>query len=100
MKKIIFILLVIVALVVFLPLSFNNADSVSFDYIFGKYQLPLSWLMFGSFIVGVLVALPFFAITGLGWKLKARSLQKQVTELIRKRERDEIAEQFKAEKES
>lgn len=95
MKKLIFILLLIAAFVVILPLSFNNSMPVEVDYFLGKQTLPLSWLIFGSFIFGVLVALPFFAFTGWGWKMKAKGLQKQVDELVKQRKRDEIAEDFK-----
>ncbi len=100
MKKILFILFVILALAVILPLSFNNAQVVSFDYLFDKIDLPLSWLIFGAFILGVLLALPFFALTGWGWKIRARRLQKQVDELISKRKKDEIAKQFAEEKQA
>lgn len=98
MKKIVFILLSIVAVLIILPLSFNNADIVTVNYLLGQYDLPLSWVIFGAFIFGVLTALPFFALTGWGWKMRAKGLQKQVNELIKQRKRDEIAEQFKAEK--
>lgn len=98
MKKIVFILLSIVAVLIILPLSFNNADIVTVNYLLGQYDLPLSWVIFGAFIFGVLAALPFFALTGWGWKMRAKGLQKQVNELIKQRKRDEIAEQFKAEK--
>lgn len=96
MKKIIFILFVLIALVVILPLSFNNAEPVTVNYLFGTYTLPLSWLIFGALIVGVFIALPFFALTGWGWKIKAKSLEKQVNELIKQRQRDEIENEFKA----
>lgn len=100
MKKIVFILLALLALAIILPLSFNNAQVVTVNYLFGQIDLPLSWLIFGAFIVGVLVALPFFAVSGWGWKIRARRLQKQVDELIKKRKRDEIAEQFEQEKQT
>ncbi len=35
-----------------------------------------------------------------GWKIKARALKKQVDELIKQRQRDEIATQFNEEKEA
>ncbi len=98
MKKILFIVFIILALAVILPLSFNNAQLVSFDYLLGKIELPLSWLIFGAFILGALLLLPFFALTGWGWKLRAKRLQKQVDELIKQRKKDEIAEQFAEEK--
>lgn len=94
MKKILFIILVVAALIVILPLSFKNSTVVPVDYFFGQTSLPLSWLVFGAFILGVFVALPFFALTGWGWKLKAKGLQKQVDGLVKQRKRDEIAEQF------
>ncbi len=100
MKKLLFIILVLVALVVTLTLSFNNSQEVMVNYVLGQYQLPLSWLIFGAFILGVLIALPFFAFTGWVWKLKAKSLQKKIDELIKQRQRDEIAKQFKEEKQS
>lgn len=100
MKKTLFILLILVALLIILPLSFNNAQSVSVDYVFGQQELPLSWLIFGAFIVGVFLALPFFALTGWGWKLKAKRLKKQVDELIKQRQRDEIATQFHQERQN
>lgn len=100
MKKILFIVLVIVALLIILPFSFNNSQPVTVDYIFGQYQLPLSWLVFGAFILGVFIALPFFALTGWGWKLKAKGLKKQVDELVKQRQRDEIATKFNEEKEA
>lgn len=98
MKKIIFILLVVLALVVILPLSFKNSTVVPVDYFLGQTELPLSWLVFGAFILGVLVALPFFALTGWGWKLKAKGLQKQVDEIVKQRKRDEIANEFHEQK--
>lgn len=100
MKKLLFVLLVLIALIVILPLSFNNAQVVTVDYIFGQYKLPLSWLIFGAFILGVFIALPFFALTGWGWKLKAKGLQKQVKEMQKQRQRDEIATQFHEEKQN
>ncbi len=100
MKKLLFIVLVLVALVVTLTLSFNNSQEVVVNYVLGQYTLPLSWLIFGSFIFGVLIALPFFAFSGWVWKLKAKSLQKKIDELIKQRQRDEIAKQFNQEKQS
>ncbi|PIE45758.1 MAG: hypothetical protein CSA45_01730 [Gammaproteobacteria bacterium] len=97
MKKIVSIILGVLAFIIVLPLAYNNAQMVTFDYFFGTYQLPMSWLIFGAFIAGVLLSLVFFALTGWGWKLKAKGLQKQVNELIKQRKRDEISEQFKAE---
>lgn len=98
MKKLLFILFLLIAVAVVLPLSFNNSQVVTVNYIVGSYQLPLSWLIFGAFIVGVLVALPFFALTGFGWKMRAKGLRKQVDELVKQRQRDEIAKQFNNEK--
>lgn len=98
MKKIIMILFVVIAIIIVLPLSYNNAQLVEVNYLFGSYQKPLSWFLIGSLILGALLALPFFALTGWGWKLKAKGLQKQVDELVKQRKRDEIADQFKAEK--
>ncbi len=98
MKKLFVILLIVAAAIIVLPIAYNNADAVNFNYFFGTYSLPLSWVAFGSFVLGVLFSLVFFAITGLGWKLKARSLKKQVDELLKQRKRDEIAEKFNAEK--
>ncbi len=98
MKKILFIILVLVVLAVTLPLFFNNSQEVVVNYLVGQYKLPLSWLIFGSFIFGVLIALPFFAFTGWVWKLKAKSLQKKIDELLKQRQRDEIAKQFHEEK--
>lgn len=100
MKKILFVLLVVAALVVVLPLSFKNSTPVAVDYFWGQTQLPLSWLVFGAFILGVLVALPFFALTGWGWKLKAKGLQKQVDGMIKQRKRDEIADKFHTQNEA
>lgn len=97
MKKILFLLFLVVAIAVILPLSFNNAQPVVFSYVIGEYQLPLSWLVFGAFIIGFLVALPFFALTGWGWKIRAKGLEKQVDELIKQRKRDEIAQTFNQE---
>lgn len=97
MKKILFVLFLLVAVAIILPLSFNNSQVVTVDYVMGTYQLPLSWLIFGAFIIGVLVALPFFALTGLGWKMRAKGLKKQVDELVKQRQRDEIADKFKSE---
>lgn len=94
MKKLIFIILLLAALVIILPLSFNNSTEVDFNYILGHQKIPLSFLIFGAFIAGALFALPFFALTGWGWKLKAKGLKKQVDELIKQRQRDEIATQF------
>ncbi|PID66269.1 MAG: hypothetical protein CR975_03845 [Gammaproteobacteria bacterium] len=98
MKRVLFIILVLLALVVTLTLSFNNSQQVVVDYVLGQYQLPLSWVMFGAFILGVLIALPFFAFTGWVWKLKAKKLQKQIDEILKQRQRDEIAQQFHQEK--
>lgn len=98
MKKILFILFLLVVIAVVLPLSFSNSQVVTVDYVIGTYELPLSWLIFGAFIIGVLVALPFFALTGWGWKMRAKGLKKQVDELVKQRKRDEIADQFKNEK--
>ncbi len=100
MKKILFVVFALLALVIILPFSFNNAQLVQVNYIVGQYELPLSWLIFGAFIVGVFISLPFFALTGWGWKIKAKSLSKQVDELIKQRQRDEIAKKFDQEKES
>ncbi len=100
MKKLLFIVLLLVALVVTLTLSFNNSQEVVVNYVFGQYKLPLSWLIFGAFILGVSVALLFFAFTGWVWKLKAKGLQKKIDELIKQRQRDEIAKQFQEEKQS
>ncbi len=98
MKKLFVILLIIAAAIVVLPIAYRNSVVIDFDYFFDVYTMPLSWLIFGAFVLGVLFALVFFAITGLGWKLKARSLKKQVDELLKQRKRDEIAEQFETEK--
>ncbi|PIE45145.1 MAG: hypothetical protein CSA44_02535 [Gammaproteobacteria bacterium] len=100
MKKIVFIVLALLAIVVILPLSFNNSQVVEINYLFGKLNWPLSVVMLFSFLFGVLIALPFFALTGWGWKIRARSLQKKLNELTKQRKRDEIAVQFQAEKSS
>lgn len=94
MKKILFVLLVIAACLVILPMSYNNAAPVTVNYLYGSYTLSLSWLIIGAFIAGVLVALPFFALTGWSWKMRAKGLKKQVDELIKQRKRDEIADEF------
>ncbi|MGY0399291.1 MAG: LapA family protein [Ostreibacterium sp.] len=100
MKKFLFIVLAIIAILVILPLSFSNADTVTVNYLLGHLQAPLSWLMLGSFIFGVLIALPFFALTGWGWKIRARSLQKQMDKLITQSKQDDITKQFESEKKS
>ncbi len=100
MKKIVFIVLALLAIVVILPLSFNNSQVVEINYLFGKLNRPLSEVIFASFLFGVLIALPFFALTGWGWKMRARSLQKKLNELAKQHKRDEIAVQFQAEKSS
>ncbi len=103
MKKLLVILLIIVAAFTVLPIAFNNAHQVDFTFLnqeltFQTVKLSLSYIVFGAFVVGVLFAIVFFAITGLGWKIKARGLEKQVEELLKQRKRDEIEAQFKAEK--
>lgn len=98
MKKLFVILLGVISTIIVLPLAYNNSQPVDFNYFFGSYQLPLAWLTFGSFILGVLLAIIFFAISGLGWKLRAKSLNRQVDELLKQRKRDEIKDQFQAEK--
>ncbi len=76
MKKIIFILLALLAIVIILPLSFNNSQIVEINYLLGKFNWPLSVVMLVSFLFGVL------------------------NKLDKQRKRDEIAIQFKAEKSS
>lgn len=98
MKKFVVILLAIIAAIIILPLAYNNSQVVEISYFFGTYSRPLSWTIFGAFILGVLLALPFFALTGWGWKFRAKGLQKQVDELVKQRKRDEVADQFKSEK--
>lgn len=100
MKKIIFIVFAVAAVLLLLPLSFNNSQTAEVNYLLGKLQLPLSHLVIYTFIAGVVVSLPFFAVTGWGWKMRARSLQKQIDELLKQRKRDDIAKQFKDEKNS
>lgn len=98
MKKIIAGLVVLAAIVTILPLAYINSQVIEINYFFGVYAKPLSYTIGGAFIFGVLMALPFFALTGWGWKLKAKGLERQVDELIKQRKRDEIADQFKADK--
>ncbi len=95
MKKILVVLLLIIATVVVLPLAYNNAQPIDFNYFFGVYQLPLSWLIIAAFSLGVLLSLIFFAFTGLVWKFRAKRLSKQIDELLKERKRSEIADNFK-----
>ncbi len=98
MKKLVVILLLLLAAIVVIPLAYNNAQLVTVNYLTFSYETYLSWLIIGAFLVGVLLAVIFFAIAGLGWKIKAKGLKKQVDELLKQRKRDAIAEQFEAEK--
>lgn len=100
MKKLVVILLILIGAVVVLPLAYNNAQIVEFNYFIDTFKLPLSWLLVATFSFGVLLALIFFAITGLVWRFRAKSLKKQVDELQKQRKRDDIAKQFHAEKDS
>jgi|GEM_PF-6123085 len=98
MKKIIFLLCLLVLSVIVLVIAYRNAEMVSFNYAFGEIQLPLAWLFFGAFLSGFLLAFLWFASIGLGWKFKAKSLQKQLDSNIRQEQRQKIAEQFAAQK--
>lgn len=98
MKKLFIVLLVAIAAIIVLPLTYNNAQNVTLNYLSYSYESHLSWFVIGAFLFGVLLSLVFFAITGLGWKMRAKGLRKQVDELLKQRKRDEIAEQFKADK--
>lgn len=98
MKKLLIILLGLIAAIIVLPLAYNNADKVTVNYLMLSYETHLAWLLIGAFLLGVILSLLFFAITGLGWKIKAKGLSKKVDELLKQRKRDEIAEQFQAEK--
>lgn len=98
MKKLLVIVLGLIAAIVVLPLTYNNTDKVTLNYLTFSYETHLSWLLIGAFLLGTILSLLFFAITGLGWKIKAKGLSKKVDELIKQRQREEIAEQFESEK--
>lgn len=98
MKKIIFIVLTLLAVLLILPLSFNNSHVVTVNYLVDSVNVPLSWVIFGALIAGVLLALPFFAVTGLVWKIRARGLEKQINNLLKSQQREAIAETFMQEK--
>lgn len=99
MKKLFVVLLIAIAAIIVLPLTYNNAQNVTLNYLSLSYESHLSWFVIGAFLLGVLLSLVFFAVTGLGWKIRAKGLSRQVDELLKQRKRDEIEKQFKAEKE-
>ncbi|MPV86557.1 lipopolysaccharide assembly protein LapA domain-containing protein [Ostreibacterium oceani] len=97
MKKFIFLILLVAAFVLILPFGFNNAEKVTVNYWFFSYSLRLSWVIIGAFILGVLFSLCFFGVSAWVWKLKAKTLQKQLNEMDKIRKKAEIKAAFDAE---
>lgn len=101
MLKIVSTLFALIFLVLGVLLGILNPSPVSFDYYFNQVQMPLSVLLGGFLILGVLLTLIYSLWNLVVLNLKVRSLQrknnKQLNELIELRKaKDEADKQIEA----
>ncbi len=93
LKKIIFLLCLIAALPIII-LASKNSQVVEINYILGVFKINLSYLIILAFVLGVVAMLPFFAFTGMIWKIRTKNLQKEVDKMEKQKQKDLIREEF------
>lgn len=75
----IFLLLVLIAVLVLgASIGYFNAQTVSFDYLFGAWEIPLIGLLIGSFALGVLLTLLVVGSRLLGQRMELGRLRARI----------------------
>lgn len=70
----------IIILIIGVSFAILNASFVTVDYYIGQESLPLSVVIFGSFVLGFLVGLLLMLPKLWGARLNARRLRKQLNQ--------------------
>lgn len=99
MLSIKWIIVIIGVLVVGIPLavlSAFNRQLVEINYIVGTISLPLPVVVITAFALGMLIILAFFGLTGLVWKMRAKSLEKQIDKIHKDSQAKKIEADFLA----
>lgn len=78
MWRIFLLLTLIVVLVLGASIGYFNAQTVSFDYLFGAWEIPLIGLLIGSFALGVLLTLLVVGSRLLGQRMELGRLRARV----------------------
>lgn len=74
--RLFFPVLALIILIIGLIFSLLNTQSAELFYFFGKVSLPVSLLIIGSFIIGILLGLFLGFILGLFRKIKKNKVKK------------------------
>jgi putative membrane protein len=80
MWRIVLLILLVAVLVLGASIGYFNAQSVTFNYLLGEWQIPLIALLIADFAFGVLVALAVAATRILGLRLELRRLRGRIRE--------------------
>jgi len=80
MWRIVLLVLLVAVLVLGASIGYFNAQSVTFNYLLGEWQIPLIALLIADFAFGILVALAVAAGRILSLRLELRRLRGRVRE--------------------
>ncbi|TJY62218.1 LapA family protein [Sinimarinibacterium sp. CAU 1509] len=80
MWRIVLLVLLIAVLVLGASIGYFNAQSVTFNYLLGEWQIPLIALLIADFAFGVLIALAVAAARILSLRLEVRRLRGRIRE--------------------
>jgi len=78
MLRILLLVLLIAVLVLGATIGYFNAQPITFDYLFGVWQVPLAGLLVASLALGVILALLAAAGRILGLRMEIRRLRQRI----------------------
>lgn len=81
---------VVVIGVWFALMGLFNSASVPFNYVFGKGEWPLVWILVLAFVAGALFSLCIFGVSAFFWRFRAASLARRLEH--EQREAEDAAE--------
>ncbi len=78
MTRILLLVLLVVVLVLGATVGYFNAQTVSFDYLFGLWEVPLIALLIAAFACGIVLALLAAAGRIFALRLEVRRLRSRI----------------------
>lgn len=96
MRLITFIIGILVVGIPLAILSAFNTQTIEINYIIGTIPLPLPLLIFAAFGLGMLIILILFGVSGMIWKARAKSLEKQIDKIHKTNQAKQIEAEFMA----
>ncbi|MBI5449892.1 MAG: LapA family protein [Gammaproteobacteria bacterium] len=81
MMRMIAVLLVLFIVMVALLFGLLNAGTVTLDYYWGQWQLPLSWLLLLTLVAGMMIGVLLGLLRVIRLQLQLRGLRRQLRDV-------------------